>query len=171
MPYDREKHLAQLAAARRAHPRRGETFANQCTAKSKRTGERCCNYASPGRPLCRYHGARGGRSKADGSAPVSRLIESRPRNAAERERIAATLRKRLRRAEAEELRAGFSIWRLPKDQRAEALATAQALCAARGLSGRRAEIAQALVAKLISGGFDLFTDYHAAIAYHLGPPR
>jgi hypothetical protein len=30
----------------------------QCTAKSKRSGERCKNFCSPGRTTCRFHGGR-----------------------------------------------------------------------------------------------------------------
>lgn len=33
----------------------------QCTAKSKQSGERCKNHATPGFTVCRFHGARGGR--------------------------------------------------------------------------------------------------------------
>lgn len=31
---------------------------SQCTAKSKRSGERCKNFCSPGRTVCRFHGGR-----------------------------------------------------------------------------------------------------------------
>jgi hypothetical protein len=37
---------------------RPDTFDSQCTAKSKRSGQRCRNYACRGRSTCRMHGGR-----------------------------------------------------------------------------------------------------------------
>lgn len=38
----------------------------RCTAKSKRSGERCRNYPLKGHTVCKFHGARGGSKTADG---------------------------------------------------------------------------------------------------------
>ena len=40
-------------------------FATQCTAKSKRTGQRCKNPAVQGWTVCRMHGAGGGRPREE----------------------------------------------------------------------------------------------------------
>lgn len=39
---------------------------SKCTAKSKRSGERCRNYPLKGYSVCRFHGARGGSKTSEG---------------------------------------------------------------------------------------------------------
>ncbi|WP_367619416.1 HGGxSTG domain-containing protein [Bilophila wadsworthia] len=47
----------------------------QCTAKSKRTGERCRRAAMHGQAVCYMHG---GASRRKGGAPRARRMPSRP---------------------------------------------------------------------------------------------
>ncbi len=47
----------------------------KCRATSKRTGERCRRWASPGRPVCHYHGAKAGAPKGNRNALSTGLYE------------------------------------------------------------------------------------------------
>ena len=44
----------------------GHRLAMRCTARSKRSGERCCGYAVHNFSVCRMHGAGGGPKTAEG---------------------------------------------------------------------------------------------------------
>ena len=48
----------------------------KCTAKSKRTGNRCGRYAKPGFKVCHYHGAKGGAPKGSKNALATGEYES-----------------------------------------------------------------------------------------------
>jgi hypothetical protein len=58
--------LPEKRASRKDHPRR-------CTARSKRTGEQCGNYALKGQTTCKYHG---GNTKRSLFAAQMRLLEA-----------------------------------------------------------------------------------------------
>ena len=50
----------------------GRVTCTQCSAKSKRSGERCRNPAVKGFSVCRFHGARGGPKTAQGRANIAK---------------------------------------------------------------------------------------------------
>ncbi|CUK08363.1 Periplasmic glucans biosynthesis protein [Shimia thalassica] len=68
--------------------------APRCTAKSKRTGERCKGPAVKGWSVCRFHGARGGHGS--GKAHPAYKHGLRTRKAEESRKLVTALQRQLR---------------------------------------------------------------------------
>ena len=49
----------------------GRRLALRCTAKSKRSGKRCCGFAVNGYSVCRMHGSGGGPKTKEGVARIA----------------------------------------------------------------------------------------------------
>lgn len=158
-----------LARVRKPMPKRGTIFPGQCTATSRRSGERCGAYALKGRPVCRAHGARAGRPKKDGTPPASRSIS--PQAQAPTEPTLKDQLRRQRRAQAAALCASFNIWELDGPTRATALAIYDQLCIGRRVVGHRAKVAQAIAAKHALGAYPRVFDFDCEAAALLGSRR
>jgi hypothetical protein len=94
----RSRQLDALARNRFALPSGDHNDPRRCTARSKQAGRRCRNLAAKGMSVCRMHGARAGRPRKDGTAPVTRQEDATPaRTRVRAQKMERRARSRLRR--------------------------------------------------------------------------
>ncbi len=100
----RDRQLDGLARNRFVLPSGDHNHPRRCTATSKRSGRRCRNLSVTDMAVCRFHGARAGRPKRDGSPPVTRQHDATPaRTRAKAQKLEKRARSRMRRQGINEL--------------------------------------------------------------------